>query len=352
MRMSARGWEVDANRSRLAVSETLPTHELGPRSQGKKPPFFLITIDTEGDNLWSAPTQVTTRNAEFLWRFQDFCQDFAFRPTYLVNYEMAMCPAFRAFGRDVLMRKTAEIGMHLHAWNAPPIAPLTDNDHGYCPFLFEYPDSVMRSKVGYQTNLLADVFGAAPVSHRSGRWALDRRYVELLIDFGYKVDCSVTPGLSWKGRSTAPAGSQRADYRGFPDSPYWIDPSEIGRPGSSALLEVPMTVLPGFNWDRLPPRSLGATLESLSRQRRILRPTRRNLPHLFRIVRRVLAGGRTYAEFMLHSSEFMPGGSPSFPTKEHIERLYSDLRSLFSTIALNFTGATLTEFYEWYLNPT
>lgn len=351
MRISDRASEICSERLNLIAPETLPAHEPECRVQGRKPPFFLITIDTEGDNLWSAPTQITTRNSGFLRPFQDLCEEFSFRPTYLANYEMAMCPTFRAFGRDLLARNAGEIGMHLHAWNAPPIAPLTDNDHRYCPFLFEYPDSVMRSKISYQTNLLADVFGGAPVSHRSGRWALDRRYVQLLIEFGYKVDCSVTPGLSWRVPSTAPAGSKGADYRSFPERPYWVDPSDIGRPGSSALLEVPMTVLPGFNWDRLRPRSLGARLESLSRQRHILRPTRRNIRYLFRIVKRVLDEGRTYAEFMLHSSEFMPGGSPIFPTKKHIEKLYSDLRSLFRAIALNFTGATLTEFYEWYLNP-
>ena len=50
---------------------------------------FLITIDTEGDNLWSTPMEVTTYNARNLHRFQLICNEYGFKPTYLTNYEMA-----------------------------------------------------------------------------------------------------------------------------------------------------------------------------------------------------------------------------------------------------------------------
>ena len=54
---------------------------------------------------------------------------------------------------------------------------------------------------------------------------------------------------------------------------------------------------------------------------RWLRPNGRNGLQLLEIVKEVLAEGRSYAEFMLHSSEFMPGGSPTFQTEADIERL-------------------------------
>ena len=31
---------------------------------------FIITIDAEGDDLWASPRDITTRNAEYLPRFQ------------------------------------------------------------------------------------------------------------------------------------------------------------------------------------------------------------------------------------------------------------------------------------------
>ena len=110
---------------------------------------------------------------------------------------MACCPEFVAFARDVLRRNTGEIGMHLHAWNSPPIEPLTDDDDRYHSYLIEYPAPVMERKIAFMTALLQDTFDSAIVSHRAGRWAFDATYARLLIKFGYQVDCSVTPNVSW-----------------------------------------------------------------------------------------------------------------------------------------------------------
>jgi len=115
---------------------------------------FLITIDTEGDNLWRNHRSITTENTGYLPRFQALCERYGFKPTWLTNYEMATDPAFVEFGKDVIARKQGEIGMHLHAWNSPPEAPLTDDDWRWQPFLIEYPDAVLRDKVAYMTDLL------------------------------------------------------------------------------------------------------------------------------------------------------------------------------------------------------
>jgi hypothetical protein len=47
---------------------------------------------------------------------------------------------------------------------------------------------------------------------------------------------------------------------------------------------------------------------------------------------------------VLHSSELMPGGSPSFPDGQSIEALYRDLRVLFRSVAGHFRGMTLGDF--------
>ena len=48
------------------VSVTVP---VGHRPSSHGPPFFLITIDTEGDNLWGTPPQITTQEySAFLQR--------------------------------------------------------------------------------------------------------------------------------------------------------------------------------------------------------------------------------------------------------------------------------------------
>jgi len=52
-------------------------------------PAFLVTIDTEGDNLWARSSVIEKRNAKYLPRFQKLCEKYGMRPTWLTNWEMA-----------------------------------------------------------------------------------------------------------------------------------------------------------------------------------------------------------------------------------------------------------------------
>ena len=315
-------------------------------------PAFLITVDTEGDDLWARPREITTRNAAYLPRFQALCERYGLRPTYLVTYEMAHSAAFREFAQDLLRRNAGEIGMHLHAWNTPPLVPLTPDDLRHQPYLVEYPEPVMGEKVRVLTELLEDTFGVKMQSHRAGRWGFNGTYARILIRHGYLVDCSVTPHVSWQDHPGDPAGSGGPDYTAFPEEPYFIDPEDIRRPGPSPLLEVPVTIVPSG----LPAlRPLRRLLARTSPGRRLLRrflpevywlrPDRRNLPAMLGIVRRAVEEGRAHLEFVVHSSELMPGGSPLFPTENHIERLYADLEVLFDLVHRTCRAATLAEFY-------
>jgi hypothetical protein len=310
-------------------------------------PAFLITIDTEGDAIWSRPRQILVRNAGFLPRFQTLCERFGFKPTYLVNYEMAESPEFQEFGRDLLRREAGEIGMHLHAWNSPPLHDLTGDDYHHQPYLIEYPAAVIEAKIAHMTALLAERFGTPMRSHRAGRWATDARYMALLLKYGYEVDCSVTPTVSWRWTSGDPSGGGGTDYRAYPQQAYYIDPAAPQRPGSSPLLELPVTIevtYPLLQMLARTPLSAFGPLARLAARRRWLRPNGENLQPMLRLVDRHARSGTPYIEFVLHSSEFMPGGSPTFPTAESIERLYENLEVLFAAIAPHFQGATLSEY--------
>jgi hypothetical protein len=305
---------------------------------------FLVTIDTEGDNLWEAPRAITTRNAGFLPRFQGLCEKYGLKPTYLTNWEMAKSPAFIEFGREVLARNSAEIGMHLHAWNSPPLVPLTANDFQYQPYLIEYPQAVLKKKVKRMTECLESTFQVKMRSHRAGRWSFDSTYARALAELGYEVDCSVTPHHSWRSVKGDPNGAGGTDFTHYPDSAYFVDLADPGTPGHSALLEVPMTILP---------RKYSAPIRIICKAplaRKIwpekvwLRPTGRNVSSMLWILEQAKARGRDYVEFMLHSSELMPGGSPTFPTAGSIEALYGDLEALFSAAREGFVGMTLAQY--------
>ena len=57
-----------------------------------------------------------------------------------------------------------------------------------------------------------------------------------------------------------------------------------------------------------------------------------------------------FAEFMMHSSELMPGGSPYFQSENDIEHLYYNLEEMFNQIHKSYTGVTLREYRIKYLN--
>ena len=302
----------------------------------RRSPVFQITVDTEGDNLWLQPREITTRNAHFLPRFQTLCERYGFKPSYLVNWEMANDPIFEEFGRDLIARESGEIGMHLHAWNSPPITPLTNDDYQFHPYLVEYPIETMREKVKVMTACLEDTFGVKMLTHRAGRWAFNETYARLLADFGYISDCSVTPHVSWRSTMGVPNGQGGSDYSIFPTIPFVMDFGSERR-----IVEVPMTIVrnPVSILEQCARKALGKS-ESIA----WLRPNGRNLTDMLRILYLRVTAGADYVQFMLHSSEFMPGGSPTFDSESKIERLYEDLERLFEEAAKKFVGATVSEY--------
>jgi hypothetical protein len=317
---------------------------------------FLITIDTEGDDLWARPRDITTRNAAAVPRFQELCERYGMRPTYLVNWEMTRSDAFVDFGRSVLARDAAEIGMHLHAWNSPPIVPLTDDDFAHQPYLIEYPTAQMREKVKVMTDTLQTLFASQVVSHRAGRWGLDETYAGILAEAGYRVDCSVTPLVDWSTSRGDPNGSGGPDFRAFPDHAYFMDLDDISREGSSGLLQVPMTVIARSRSSVA--RTLGQVARRVPRVNRYanallpavgwLRPNGRNGRALLRTLRVAADERRDYVEFMLHSSELMAGGSPTFPTVRSIDTLYEHMEALFEAAQHRWKGTTLREYHAMF----
>jgi 2-polyprenyl-6-methoxyphenol hydroxylase-like FAD-dependent oxidoreductase len=313
--------------------------------------YFLVTVDAEGDNVWSRAGAPTTANAGFLSRFQRLCESYGLMPTYLTTHEMAVSPVFREFAADAIARGAAEIGMHLHAWDSPPIVPLTSNDNTHHPYLTEFAEPIMRAKIVYLTRLLEDTFGVPITSHRAGRWGFNDVYARLLIEQGYLVDSSVTPGLSWRDHPGDPRGTGGPDYTVFPERPYFIDPQDIGRQGTSALLEVPVTSVDprptAVRWmaerlrsGTLPYRALRRWWPPVS----ALLPVATRPGLTRRTIRQALADRRPCLHLAIHSSELMPGGSPKFPTPRDVDALYDQLEAIFDEAKGRTVGAGLTEF--------
>lgn len=309
---------------------------------------FIITIDTEGDNLWNWKygEPITTENVRFLTRFQNLCDEFGFKPVWLTNYEMITDPTYAEFIVKVEQEKRGELGMHLHAWNTPPKYSLNNAQSG-APYLIEYPVEIMEEKIATMTEKIKAV-GVRPVSHRAGRWAMNDRYFRLLIKYGYRVDCSVTPHINWESSAGATPNAKGVDYSGFPESPYWIES------GNDKILEVPVTVRKTHRLMFKDKLNLAEFFKAFYRAVKSnflwLRPNGNNYNNMIKLVDIIRNSNADYIMFMLHSSELMPGGSPTFQTKESIECLYSSIFNLFKYCSKYFGGFTLREYYTEMLH--
>lgn len=77
---------------------------------------FIITMDTEGDNLWNwhEGDEITTHNTHYLLRFQQLCEKYGFKPVWLTNYEMIMDPDYVEFIKNVEKNHTGELGITVY----------------------------------------------------------------------------------------------------------------------------------------------------------------------------------------------------------------------------------------------
>lgn len=304
--------------------------------------YFIITIDTEGDNLWEYHGEgiIRTKNSLYIPRFQKLCNNYGFKPVYLTNFEMISDDAFAKFARETQNKGQCEIGIHIHAWNNPPIYKLSKNKTGQS-YLIEYPEDIMRQKFEITYNLIKKKIGIAPVSHRAGRWAMNETYFNILSDFGILVDCSVTPHVDWSIFMGASHGG--SDYRYVDAHAHYIN----------KVLEVPMSIKDTGHKIKATWRlraKYAIKFKSLPNRQIWLRPSVSSLDEMKEVINYFDADETIdFVEFMIHSSELMPGGSPYYKTKGAVEGLYVVLDTIFSYAkSMGYEGCTLKEYVQRY----
>lgn len=298
--------------------------------------YFIITVDTEeeGGWCWKPGDIISTENSLFIPRFQKLCEEYKYPPVYLTNWEMANEPRFIDRAIDWEKNGNCEIGIHLHAWSNPPYIPL-ERKFSSADYLIEYDTSPMYHKFSKLHELLTNKIGHKPYSHRAGRWAMDNRYFKLLNDFGIQVDCSVTPGINWSNNMGANSGG--SDYSMYDLREYFIN----------GILEVPMTIKYMHTWGY---GSYKHKIKCLIKGKNVwLRPAGQSSYELISLVNRIYQNPTIdYLEFMIHSNELMPGGSPYFKSENDVKNLFIKIEKLFNHVkSLGYTGMTLKSYYDY-----
>jgi hypothetical protein len=309
---------------------------------------LLVSVDTEADNQWLTPPPTSVENLKEIPKFQMICDEFGFIPTYLISYEVSISKYFEGVLLPFQKDNRAEIGSHLHPWTCPPFS----NNSAPKPNMKVYPSSLSREeftlKLKILTKSISKSMGSNPKTYRAGRWGIDSRHLDILHSHGYIADTSVTPLIAWE--------HELLNYTSAPLFPYFPSKNDICKPGDTAILEVPLTVMftkrPRFTWLFLerPFNPLSKLGRRLGYGPQPFRP----LPHigldtLLQIVKQAIQLDLPMIHFMLHSSELLPGGSPYNKSVSDVESLLLKIQKIFRFAAnMGLEGQSISQFArEW-----
>lgn len=300
-------------------------------------PVLIVTVDVEEEGLWGnqfRPSGNTVQNVKGLGRFQDLCDAFDVRPSYLLtapvvndDRSVKMLGAMHGAGR-------CEIGAHLHPWCTPPLdGSIKVRDS----FMCNLPEETQRVKLQWLTDEIETKFSERPTSFRAGRYGLDAVGAHLLVELGYRVDSSVVPFYDYSEQDGP-------DFSAAPYEPYCAAADDLCRPADDGmLLEVPVSVgfshpdfaraqtlrhRAGQGWMRSL-RTVGI-LDRLGIARRIkFSPEPSDSARLRQLADVYVAKEAPVLVLMLHSSSLLPGFSPYAETQRDLDELYRRLNDVF-----------------------
>ncbi len=316
---------------------------------------LLVGIDTEGDNQWDvrAREHQTFENIYALPLLHALFAKHGVRPTYVVTHPVATDARAAEVLRGLLAGGDCEIGAHHHAWETPPCTPEDVRRH---PYALSLPVERFEAQLDALTGAIDHAVGTRPVSYRSGRFGFSAAHVAGLERAGYLVDSSVAP-LFYEAHKGGP------DFVDAPLRPYFLAYDDACTPGSSQVLELPISSA----LDRRFPRAVQRLYARAPRPyftKRVLRklgiarvlwlrPSYSSLDEMKRLAARLGGDGEPILNLLFHSSEAIVGGSPYNRTEAELAAFMDRLDRFFAWAIRDLGAATATfrEFHARYTRP-
>jgi hypothetical protein len=313
---------------------------------------LLVGIDTEGDNQWDAAARANQRfeNIYALPRLHALFARHGVRPTYVITHPVARDPRSAEVLRGLLAGGDCEIGAHHHAWETPPCTVEDIKRHAYASTL---PRQQFDAQLSSLTTAIAEAVGARPVSYRSGRFGFSADHVAARERHGYLIESSIAP-LFYEAHKGGP------EFVEAPLTPYFLAYDSATAPGTSNLLEVPVSAglnrrLPRrlqYMYARAPrPYTTKRALRALGLLRlRWLRPSYSSLADMIALARDLARQHEPVLNLLFHSSEAIVGGSPYNRTQAELDGFCDRLEKFlsFATGELRARPATFAEFRSAY----
>jgi len=297
---------------------------------------LFITIDTEEDK-WGdyTSTEGTVENINQLPLLQKIFNQYGAIPTYLINYPVATSLSSIQTLSSFLNDGTCEIGTHCHPWNTPPfIEELNRKNSMMCHLPYE----LLYEKMDFLHEAIKSNFGVSPITFRAGRWGFNETVARCLVEFGYKVDTSISPFVDW----TPNCGP---NYLNAHTQSYYFNPDNIFKPvcnDSRTIFEVPPTIgylqkssrLRKFLQNRLgkEPFTQLRLLGILNRLRFLnfhwLSPELSTGEEMVSLAKSFVKNGHTFLNMSFHSNSMLPGKNPFVRTEEDLKNFLNRIEVL------------------------
>jgi hypothetical protein len=215
------------------------------------------------------------------------------------------------------------------------------------------PRAKFEAQLASLTGAIERAVGRRPVSYRSGRFGFSADHVAGLEQLGYLVESSVAPLFNEQHKGGP-------EFVEAPLTPYFLAYDSATRPGSSDVLEVPVSAaldrrLPKalqHAYARAPrPYTTRRVLRALRLLRlRWLRPSYSSLDDMISLARDLARAEEPVLNLLFHSSEAIVGGSPYNRTQGELDAFCERLDRflVFATRELGATPATFAEFRHHY----
>lgn len=272
--------------------------------------IFVLSIDTEEEFDWNGPFPEhnwSVENTRLIPALQTFCESLGIKPTYLVDYPVAMTPESAALLRQLVATGKAEVGAHLHPWCTPPFEGLNTERESH---VVNLDPALALRKLNALINMIETRIGVRPVSFRTGRWGINSAVMKMLADNGFTTDSSIYPFYENEFFSCLNARN----------IPYWPSLDNPDQPGEQRIIfELPVTA--GFNrphfrfWSRVHTflsrgvfrllRLVGIAWQTRLLKKLYLSPELSSHDEMTNLVDAALAEGHRVIHMYFHSSSLL-----------------------------------------------
>jgi len=160
-------------------------------------PQLFVVVDTEEEFDWSGAfsrENVDVSAIAQVGRLQQVLGRYRVRPTYVIDYPVAVTPSSAERLAELAVRGECQIGAHLHPWVNPPFTETPGRRESYaCNLGLDLElDKILRLKEAISEHL-----HVTPRVYKAGRYGFGATTAEALEWLDFDVDASVNPRMDF-----------------------------------------------------------------------------------------------------------------------------------------------------------